>query len=98
MSLTIKFERVARDDVIAACAWYEERRRGLGIDLMMEIDRCVSLAAAHPSACEIVHKDIRRMVTRRFPYLIYFRTEPKQLRVLAVFHARRDPKRLHGRV
>ena len=34
---------------------------------------------------------IRRTVTRRFPFAIYFRIRGDAVVVLAVFHGRRDP-------
>jgi toxin ParE1/3/4 len=72
-------------------AEYEERRAGMGIAFITEIDRCVVLAAEHPLLYAVVHRDIRRVTARRFPFSVYFRAEPQRIVVLAVFHGRRDP-------
>jgi plasmid stabilization system protein ParE len=35
--------------------------------------------------------DVRKAVVNGFPYCLYYREEPSQVRVLAVFHTSRDP-------
>jgi toxin ParE1/3/4 len=39
----------------------------------------------------VVHKDIYRMLVRRFPFGIFYRIEDTVVIVIAVFHASRDP-------
>lgn len=91
MSLPITFHRAASAEFIAASAWYESKRVGLALEFMVEIDRCVSLASAHPFQFAAVREDIRRVVANRFPYCVYFRVEKHRIVVLAVFHGSRDP-------
>jgi len=67
MSRAISFHRTARAEFIEASARYENKRQGLALEFMAEIERCVSLAAEHPYQYAIVHKDIRRIVANRFP-------------------------------
>ena len=91
MSLPIAFHRAASAEFIEASAWYESKRAGLALEFMAEIDRCVSLASAHPFQFAVVRDDIRRVVANRFPYSVYFRAEKHRIVVLAVFHGSRDP-------
>jgi plasmid stabilization system protein ParE len=91
MSLPITFHRAAGAEFSEASAWYESKRIGLAIEFIAEIERCVSLASEHPLQFAVVRKDIRRIVTNRFPYSIYFRAEKHRIVVLAVFHGRRNP-------
>ena len=91
MSLPIAFHRAASAEFIDASAWYESKRVGLALEFMAEIDRCVSLASAHPFQFAVVREDIRRVVANRFPYSVYFRAEKYRIVVLAVFHGSRDP-------
>ena len=46
MSLPVTFHRAASAEFIEASAWYENKRVGLALEFMAEIDRCVSLATA----------------------------------------------------
>lgn len=91
MSLFITFRRAASTEFIEASAWYESKRAGLALEFMAEVDRCVALAAEHPLQYAIVREDIRRIITNRFPYSIYFRAEKHRIVVLAIFHGSRDP-------
>lgn len=91
MSLLVTFQRAASAEFNEASTWYESKRLGLGLEFITEIDRCVSLASEHPLQFSVVHKDIRRVVAKHFPYCVYFRAEQHRIVVLAVFHGRRDP-------
>jgi toxin ParE1/3/4 len=91
MSLLVTFRRPARDEFIEAARWYEARRRNLGFEFVAEIERCVALVMENPLAHAVVRNGIRRIVAERFPYSIFFRSEPTRIVVLAVFHFRRNP-------
>ena len=43
---------------------------------------------SHP----VVHRKTRMSVVRRFPYVILYRASDEGISVIAVFHAKRDPK------
>ena len=47
--------------------------------------------ATFPEIHQCIYKDVRRAVVRRFPYLILYRIKPSRVRVIAVFHSRRNP-------
>lgn len=85
------FHAAARAEFIDAAAWYEAQRPGLGAEFIEEIDRCVQRAAVDPQSHPRIHRDLRRVVARRFPYCVYFRAEGEAIIVMAVFHASRDP-------
>ena len=91
MTLPITFHRAARAELIDAADWYQSKRPGLGDEFIVEIERCVTLIAAQPQLYAEVHKRIRRLIVRRFPYSIYFRLETQRIAVLAIFHGSRDP-------
>ena len=91
MSLPVTFHRAASAEFSEASTWYESKRRGLALEFIAEIDRCVSLASEHPLRFAVVREDIRRVVANRFPYSVYFRAEEHRIVVFAVFHGRRDP-------
>lgn len=47
--------------------------------------------AANPKVHGPVFQDVGKGVVRKFPYCVYYREEPGQVVVLAVFHTSRDP-------
>jgi plasmid stabilization system protein ParE len=98
MTLAVVFRRAARLEFDDAAMWYEERRSGLGESFIAEIDRAIAVASADPQRFPIMHRDIRCVRVRRFPYSVFLRAESSRIVVLAVFHARRDPAVWHARV
>lgn len=91
MSLSITFRHAARVEIFETAARYEARQKKLGEEFLLEIQRCLSLAAEQPRMYAAVHRDIRRVSLRRFPFSIYFRIKPDSLVVIAVFHGKRAP-------
>jgi plasmid stabilization system protein ParE len=91
MSLRVVFRRAALEEFEDAVAWYEERRRGLGEQFTSEIGEAIEKAAERPQQYPVVFGDVRRTVSRRFPFAVYFRVRGDSLVVLAVFNGRRDP-------
>lgn len=92
MTLGVAFRTAARRELVEAVAWYEAQRPGLGADLLNEVERCITSAAERPEFYAVVRADVRRVVTRRFPYAIYYRCRAARIVVLAVFHGRRHPR------
>ena len=91
MTLAVVFRHAARHEFDEAALWYEERRRGLGVQFVSEIDHAIDLATENPERFPVMHRDVRCVRVRRFPYSVFFRAESRRIVVLAVFHARRDP-------
>ncbi len=90
MNLSVTFRRAARAEFIEAAAWCESQRPGLGLEFIVEIERCVDAAAERPTTYVAI-EDVRRVVANRFPFSVYFRAEERRIVVLAVFHGRRNP-------
>jgi toxin ParE1/3/4 len=89
----IIFRPAAVDDVVEAAAWYEAHVPGLGEELVSEILRATKRAQANPELFRILRSDgqVRRVLTERFPYRVFFSLAGDTLFVHAVLHgARRD--------
>ncbi|MCH9826906.1 MAG: type II toxin-antitoxin system RelE/ParE family toxin [Gammaproteobacteria bacterium] len=91
MTLAVRFYRAAREEFTEAAVRYEAQRPDLGVQFIAEIERCLEVAASKPQICAPVYKSVRRIVARRFPYIVYFRLEADCIIVLSVFHGNRDP-------
>ncbi|MCB1036406.1 MAG: type II toxin-antitoxin system RelE/ParE family toxin [Acidobacteria bacterium] len=80
-------------DLEEAAQWYEDRQAGLGdafLDAVLELLRRIF---DHPQHFPRLHKDARRAVlTRRFPFSVYFRERGEGIEVLAILHDARDPE------
>ena len=72
-----------------AQAWYESRRTGLGDELLDEIRRAVRLLESNPERRPFYYRDFRRLLTRRFPYKLFYRVEGDRVIVFRILHAKR---------
>lgn len=85
MSRAIVLRRAARQELDDAALWCEERRIGLGSEFTGEIERAIRLSAEGPQRFPIMHRDVRCVRVRRFPYSVFFQIESARIVVLAVF-------------
>jgi len=98
MTLPVVFRRAARHEFQDAARWYEARQTGLGLQYVAEVDRAVQMATEHPTRFPKMHREVRCVRVKRFPYSVFFLPEASRIVVLAVFHARRDPLVWQARV
>lgn len=92
MNLPLVFRPEARDEIDAAYAWYEQQRVGLGEEFLSAIREVLDRIEQTPSVYAPVYRDVRRGLTRRFPYGLFYRVEADRIVVLAVYHSHRDPR------
>jgi plasmid stabilization system protein ParE len=92
MSLPIILQPEARVEFDEAYDWYEAQRAGLGDRFVARVQEVFDRISANPKIHRIVFQDVRKGVVIQFPYCVFYREETSCVRVLAVFHARRDPK------
>lgn len=88
-------------DLAEASAWYDSRRAGLGEDFLSCVDACIAAILRMPEMQAVVHKQYRRALVRRFPYVVFYEYEAREARVVtiyAVFHASRDPEKWRQRL
>lgn len=97
MSFQIRIRADANAELNAAWNWYEERREGLGDDLLGCVDAALAGIGREPEGFPCVDGPIRRAVIRRFPYVVLFREYLDYVAILAVFHTSRDPAEARGR-
>jgi toxin ParE1/3/4 len=82
----------AEADLAEAVAWYNARRTGLGADLLLAVEALLEDIGRRGESFPLVHQDVRRALLKRFPYSMFFVVGDAVISVIAVFHARRDPK------
>ena len=88
----------AERDLLEAARWYEEQRPGLGDEYIREVDAAIERLGTEAMMYAPVYHDARRIPVRRFPYMIYYVVEERFIRVISVFHGRRDPRRWRERL
>ena len=88
----------AEAEMTGAFDWYEDRAPGLGLEFLCCVDAVFSAALRNPLRFPLVHRTVRRALTRRFPYEVLFVEDGERVVILAVFHAKRNPKEWRARI
>ena len=97
MIRVLRLRPEAEYELTEALQWYEKQVDGLGFEFLSAVDACFQSIIRRPLSYPSVHSSVRRALLRRFPYEILFIVRARRIVVLAVFHAKRDPKRWVGR-
>jgi plasmid stabilization system protein ParE len=81
----------AQADALDAFRFYEERREGLGERFRDHLDIALSRIQETPELYPIVHRDLRRTLIERFPYVVLYRLYPGVIFIVAIMHAKQSP-------
>ena len=65
---------------------------------MLRVDETLLSIVNAPYLYPKVYRQLRRAVLRQFPLAIFYDVVQDEIRVFAVYHSRRDRKRLKSRV
>jgi plasmid stabilization system protein ParE len=78
----------AEADITNGAVWYESRESGLGLELISEVHLAIARALKNPESFTRVRRNptVRRVLTRRFPYRIFFIVTRDAIVVFAVLH------------
>lgn len=83
----------AEADLRAARDWYETQRAGLGDAFLIEVRHAIELLAEQPERRPIYYRGFRRLITRRFPYKLFYLAENNRVVVFRILHAKQDHPR-----
>ena len=89
----------AEADLAEAYEWYEQHVCDLGGEFLLCVDAVIASIERNPHLYPVVYKGIiRRALMRRFPYGVFFVVGERNVSVIAVAHAKRNPRIWQDRV
>ena len=97
MSRELRLTPAAARDVIAAYDHYEGQLPGLGEQFRAELNVAFALLQQFSEAGPAVHRDLRRLLVRRFPYALYYRVTETALVIRGCLHLHSGPRRWRRR-
>ncbi|MCX6579650.1 MAG: type II toxin-antitoxin system RelE/ParE family toxin [Candidatus Aminicenantes bacterium] len=97
MSYKIIIRPEAEADLTESFRWYQDQVPGLGLEFLSCVDDAFDLIIKDPRIYQKIYKNVRRSITHRFPYEIFYIIDRDNIIVLAVLHAKRDPAILKKR-
>jgi plasmid stabilization system protein ParE len=84
-------------DIKEAFSWYEDKRKGLGYDFLLQVEAGINFINRNPEAHPTEYKNVRKHIIKRFPYkIIYFLTR-EEIIIIALLHSKRNPELIKKR-
>ena len=90
MSWRVTIRDRGQTDLVRAFLWYNQQQPGLGEGLVDEVRRCIHALEEDPLRYPVYYRGFRRILTRRFPYKLFFRVESNNVIVFRILHGRQD--------
>lgn len=81
----------ARIEFLDAVAHYESCHPGLGERFIQGGDSALASIGENPQAWAGIEQDVRRKLTRVFPYAVLYTIEPDYILIVAVMHCHQAP-------
>lgn len=89
--MRIEFHPEALAEFEDAARYYANCQDGLGLRFIARVEFALSQIQKTPDRWRIFEEDVRRCLTRVFPYAVLYTIEPDCLLIIAVMHSHREP-------
>ena len=89
--MSVEFHPEALTEVEDAARYYADCQDGLELRFISRIEFALSQIQKTPDRWRIFKEDVRRCLTRVFPYAVLYTIEPDYLLIIAVMHCHREP-------
>ncbi len=74
-----------------AARYYAGCQEGLDLRFMASVEAAVRQVAAAPERWRVLEQDVRRCLTKVFPYAILYTVEADRVLIIALMHCHREP-------
>lgn len=95
--MNVRLTQETEGDLAEAAAWYRQRGPGLAEAFLGSVETAFESIRLLPGAYPVVHRHVRRVLLRRFPYSLFYQVANDEVVVIGCFHAARDPRRWQDR-
>jgi hypothetical protein len=92
------FHHEALDELQDAARRYNLNRKGLGLRFIASVEETIDRILEAPSRWKILEADVRRCLTRVFPYAVLYTVEPDFILIIAIMHCHREPGYWRSRI
>ncbi len=89
--MRVRLHPEAETEMIEAAAYYEERQADLGKRFLASVQDAINSIIINPRLYPVVDLDVRRCLTKVFPFGILFRISRDEIVIVAVMHLARHP-------
>lgn len=94
MSVRLIIRAEAELDITEAAQWYQEQQAGLGVEFINEVRTAIQRVAERPLAWRLIRRKphVRRILTHRFPYRIFYIVRKDAVIIFAAIHGKRHDR------
>lgn len=85
------FHPEARAEFMEATIYYFEKSPSLGGAFYSEVESAIEKIIENPDLYRVIDEDVRRCLTKRFPFAVLYTIEGNYILILAVMHCSREP-------
>lgn len=89
--MRFEFHPEALSEYEDAARYYANCQPGLELRFMSAVEHVIQQIVEAPERWPIIEDDIRRCLTRVFPYAVLYSIEKDYVLILAVMHCHREP-------
>jgi plasmid stabilization system protein ParE len=89
--MRFEFHPEALDEYNEAAHYYARQQSGLDLRFIVCVEEAIAIILEDPSRWRAFDEDVRRCLTRVFPYGILYTIEPDFVLIVAVAHCSREP-------
>jgi len=86
------FHEYAEAEFAKAVAYYEDCRRGLGIEFAQEVYVTIDRIVQFPNEWSPMSRNTRRCLVNRFPFGVIYQVKSGAVRIIAIADLRRRPE------
>lgn len=87
----VRFHPLAEAEMVAAAAYYESQQENLGKRFLASVQDAINSITINPRLYPVVDLDVRRCLTKVFPFGVLFRLLDDHIIVVAIMHLARHP-------
>lgn len=89
--MPVFFHPEAESEVVAAANYYEGQQEDLGKRFLANVEDGLARIRINPHMYPLIEGDVRRCLTRTFPFGILFRDKGDHVEIIAFMHLKRKP-------
>lgn len=88
----IELSSEAEDDFEKSYEFYAEENEKVADNYFKQVDNSLKKISKSPLTYPKAHRNIRKYVIKKFPFVIYYKVTELIVRVVAIFHTSRNPE------
>ena len=81
----------AEHELLEAQTWYASKALGLGFEFARAADAAVASALRNPFGHSRIEEEFRRVLFRKFPYILIYLPSQDELLIVSFFRQHREP-------